>query len=79
MTLVSRWIGFLYHTDKEFRMTTLANLTIHQILGLRQEAAQAGDDPMVVVCTRAISGDQDAAAEVVEAINDAAAMNDGGA
>tara|TARA_R110000824_G_scaffold288220_2_gene476184 strand:- start:576 stop:761 length:186 start_codon:yes stop_codon:yes gene_type:complete len=58
-------------------MTTLATLTIHQILALRQEAARAGDIEMADTCTRAISGNQDAAASVVDAINDAAAMTDG--
>lgn len=58
-------------------MTTLTTLTIHQILALRQEAARAGDIEMADTCTRAISGNQDAAASVVDAINDAAAMTDG--
>lgn len=49
-------------------MTTIDTLTIHQILALRQESAQAGDFEMSAICTRAISGSQPAAAEVVAAI-----------
>jgi hypothetical protein len=49
-------------------MTTIDTLTIHQILTLRQESAQAGDFEMAAICTRAISGHQGAAAAVVEAI-----------
>mgnify|MGYP003628768988 CR=1 FL=1 len=49
-------------------MTTIDTLTIHQILKLRQESAQAGDFEQAAICTRAISGSQTAAAEVVAVI-----------
>lgn len=54
---------------KSDQMTTLETLTIHQIMALRQEAARASDIEMFALCTKAISGDQDAAASVVETLN----------
>jgi hypothetical protein len=46
------------------------------IATLRNEAATAGDEEMVILCKRALAGDTEARSEVERVIADAAAQDD---
>lgn len=48
--------------------------TTRQIEELRQEAGQAGDSEMVIICDRALAGDGNARAECADAIAEAQAQ-----
>jgi len=50
--------------------TTTENVTIGQIVRLRDSAASAGDLEMVDTCQRALAGDTEALAECVAVIRD---------
>jgi len=50
--------------------TTTDNVTIGQIVRLRDSAASAGDLEMVDTCQRALAGDTEALAECVAVIRD---------
>ena len=54
-------------------------LTRKQIAAIQTEAGRAGDHVMVDICERALDGCPIALAAVAKAIDDAAAMIDGGA
>jgi hypothetical protein len=49
-------------------MTTKRTMTDTEIATLQQEAAQAGDNATVALCTRAMGGDADAMARIVGAL-----------
>jgi len=57
-------------------MTTIDNITDTQIITLRIEAAQAGDEAQVALCDRALEGDDEARAECARTIAAAEAMAD---
>jgi len=55
---------------------TYVTVTADQVAALRDEAAIAGDAEMARLCDAALDGDDLAAADVVQAIDDACAMAD---
>ena len=50
--------------------TTTENVTIGQLIKLRDGAGSAGDLEMVTICQRALDGDTEALAECVAVIRD---------
>lgn len=66
------------HTNHGAETMTLTadTITDTQINLLRAEAAEAGDEVMVIYCARALAGHLDALEVCAEVLNDAAAQAD---